>query len=514
MKRALISVSDKTGIEEFARELVALDFEILSTGGTAEALLKAHIPVTEVSDVIDFPEFLDGRVKTLHPKIHGGILANRSDKRHMEQIKHLAIELIDLVVVNLYPFEKTIEKPRVTLKEAIENIDIGGPAMVRGAAKNYEGVAVVIDPNDYESVITHIKDNTMSLDYRYSLAVKAFNHTARYDAVVAEYLREHETNKSDDFPETVTLSFKKTTDMRYGENPHQHAAFYKDVDTRQEPTSFHQLHGKALSYNNIHDADAAFLLSLEFKKPTVVAVKHTNPCGVATGNTIFEAFQKAYESDPLSIFGGVIVANREIDALTATAINDIFIEIVVAPSFSEEALDILMVKPNIRLMTYPNVNVRALPWNYKRVTGGLLIQQPDTQLYQSLTPVTKVKPTEQELENLLFAWKVSKHTKSNAIIIAKNNQTLGIGPGQVSRVGAVEVAIKQAILHFGSDALADASLASDGYFPFADSVEVAYKAGITSIIQPGGSIRDNEVIEYCDAHGMTMVFTGMRHFNH
>ncbi len=512
-KRALISVSDKTGVLELAKELHELSFEIISTGGTASIISQAGIPVTNISQVTGFPECLDGRVKTLHPNVHAGILAMRSNPKHMRQLESLGIETIDLVVINLYPFKQTILKNGVTLEEAIENIDIGGPTMLRAAAKNYQDVAVVVDPSDYQVVLQELKDGGITPETKFYLAAKVFEQTAHYDAMIAQYLREESGHTK--FPELLTLTFEKQQDMRYGENPHQQAVFYKEV----RPISCSlpaakQLHGKELSYNNINDTNGALDLLREFDKPAVVAVKHANPCGVSTADTIYEAYKKAYESDPVSIFGGIVVANREIDEDTANEINKIFIEIVVAPGYTPEALAILKKKKNIRILLLENIS-NPLPfgtWDMKKVVGGLLVQDMDNKLLKDDEPwtvVTERQPTDKEIEDLLFAWKVVKHTKSNGIAIAKNNQSLGIGPGQVNRIWAVEQAIERS-----GEEVKGAVLASDAFFPFDDCVEAAAKAGITAIIQPGGSIKDQLSIDACNRHGIAMIFTGMRHFKH
>ena len=512
-KRALISVSDKTGIVDLARELNELSFEIISTGGTAKAIGEAGIPVVNISDVTGFPECLDGRVKTLHPNVHAGILAMRSNPDHMRQLESLGIQPIDLVVINLYPFRQTILKDGVTLAEAIENIDIGGPTMLRAAAKNYQDVVVMVDPADYGPVLEEWKNGGVSRKTKFRLAAKVFEQTAHYDAMIAQYLREQSDFAR--FPEHLTLTFEKLQELRYGENPHQEAVFYKEI--RTIPGSLpaaRQLHGKELSYNNIGDTNGALDLLREFDKPTVVAVKHANPCGVATADSIFEAYQKAYEADPVSIFGGIVVANRVIDEATAREINRIFIEIVVAPGYTEEALAILEQKKNIRLLVLEDIQapLPAGTWDMKKVVGGLLVQDIDNKLLKEDEPwavVTEKQPTEKETEDLIFAWKIVKHTKSNGIAVAGNHQSLGIGPGQVNRIWAVEQAIERS-----GEKAKGAVLASDAFFPFDDCVEAAAKAGITAIIQPGGSIKDQLSIDACNRHGIAMVFTGMRHFKH
>jgi phosphoribosylaminoimidazolecarboxamide formyltransferase/IMP cyclohydrolase len=513
IKRALISVSDKTGVEALAGRLHDMGVEIISTGGTAKALEKAGIPVTNVSDVTGFPECLDGRVKTLDPHIHAGILAMRDNPQHMEQLNKLGIKPIDMVVINLYPFRQTIAKPDVTLAEAIENIDIGGPTMLRAAAKNYQDVAVLTDPADYESVLAEIEQTgDVSCETKFRLAAKVFQLTAHYDAMIAQYLKQQRGDAS--FEPIFTMTFEKAQDMRYGENPHQRAVFYREIGNNTGTlAAAKQLHGKELSFNNINDANGALMLLKEFTEPTVVAVKHANPCGVATADTIHEAYIRAYEADPVSIFGGIVAANREIDEATAQEINKTFIEIVMAPSYTPGALKVLESKKNIRILAIDDISklLSADALDMKKVAGGLLVQTIDDQLLndEDLKVVTKVKPTTQQMEDLIFAWKVVKYTKSNGIAIAKDKQSLGIGPGQVNRIWAVEHAITRS-----GDKVKGAVLASDAFFPFSDCVEAAGKAGIAAIIQPGGSIRDQESIDMADEYGIAMVFTGMRHFRH
>ncbi len=510
-KRAFISVSDKQGIVEFAKEIDGLGYQIISTGGTAKTLKDNGIDVTEVSEITGFPECLDGRVKTLHPKIHAGILAMREKKEHMDKLRELKIDPIDIVVVNLYPFKETIQKPEVTLEEAIENIDIGGPSMLRGAAKNWQDVTVIVDKEDYPKVIDEIKKaGEVSKETKFVLCTKVFEHTAAYDAMIAQYLQKVNRNE---FPEKLTLTFEKVQDMRYGEYHHQKAVYYNKIVM---PGGYlHdavQLHGKELSYNNIGDANGALDLLREFgDEPACVAIKHANPCGVATGSTIFEAYQKAYECDPVSIFGGIVALNGAVGADTAKELEKTFLEIIIAPEFSAEALEILQQKKNIRLMKLADINKPALnEYELKTVYGGVLLQDMNTRLLDGkLSVATKRVPTEEELGDLNFAWKVVKHVKSNAIVIAKNGQTLGIGPGQTNRIWAAEIACERS----GAKALG-AVMASDAFFPFCDSVDVAAKAGVSAIIQPGGSIRDEESILACDRHNIAMVFTNMRHFKH
>ena len=515
IKRALISVSDKTGIVEFAKKLEARGVEIISTGGTHKALEEAGLKVTGISDVTGFPECLDGRVKTLHPKIHAGLLSVRSNEDHMRQIRELGIETIDMVVVNLYPFKKTIEKPGVSLEEAIENIDIGGPSMLRSAAKNYAGVVVLVDPADYDIVLREWEEQgDVSEGTRFRLCSKVFEHTAYYDTLIAQYMNRQRNDYS--FKETMTVTFEKVQEMRYGENPHQAAAFYKEP--LAVPGTLPQavkLHGKELSYNNINDTNGALDLLKEFGDtvPAVVAVKHANPCGVGIGADIHEAYLNAYHADPVSIFGGIVAANREIDKATAEEISKIFLEIVIAPSFTQEALEIIEKKKNIRVLTLADITkpVPKTAFDMKKVAGGLLVQQYNSELYEvsDLKTVTERQPSERELQDMLFGMKVVKHVKSNGICVVKGNATLGIGPGQTNRIGAAEIALGMA-----GEKAKGAVLASDAFFPFRDCVEVAAKAGITAIIQPGGSVRDQESIDACNEFGIAMVFTGKRHFKH
>ena len=518
VKRALISVSDKTGIVEFAQKLNDLGVSIISTGGTFKVLKEAGIPVINISDVTGFPECLDGRVKTLHPNIHAGLLAMRSNPEHMKQVEELNVELIDMVVVNLYPFKQTIMKPDVTLADAIENIDIGGPTMLRAAAKNYQDVSVVIDPTDYEQVLSEIKETgAVSVKTNFYLAAKVFNHTAYYDTMIANYLRDKAGLPK--YPDTISMTFEKVQDMRYGENPHQSAAFYKEVGNSDGMLSgIEQLHGKELSFNNINDLHGALELLKEFdEEPTVVACKHSNPCGVASGKDIHEAYVRAYNTDPVSIFGGILCANRKIDKATAEEISKIFLEIVLAPDFDDDALAVLEQKKNIRLLKLKDVMKKQpeTAYDVKKVSGGILIQDIDSKLLgDELKVVTDRKPTEKEMEDLLFTWKVVKFTKSNGIAIGKDKQSVGIGPGQVNRIWATEQAIDHGTKQLGADVVKGAVLASDAFFPFDDCVEAAHKAGITAIIQPGGSKRDQDSIDACNKYGIAMVFTGMRHFRH
>lgn len=515
--RALISVSDKTGIGDFGEKLSELNIEIISTGGTAQKLREKGLIVKDVSEITGFPECLNGRVKTLHPKIHGGLLAVRENEKHMEEISKLDIKPIDIVVVNLYPFKETIMKDDTSLSDAIENIDIGGPTMLRSAAKNYKDVAVIVDPEDYSVVLKELKEEgKISYDTKMYLAEKVFQHTAHYDTLIFNYLKKIRKNK--EFPQYMSLTFEKVQNLRYGENPHQKAAFYKEVSNNKNSiTDGIQLHGKELSFNNINDANGAIELLKEFEEPTIVGSKHANPCGVGSGKNIYEAFKKAYSSDPVSIFGGIIASNEEINEDVAEEINKIFIEIVAAPSFSNNALKILKNKKNIRLIEIKNIKEKSNnSYDLKKISGGLLIQDKDEMLIRedSIEVVTERKPNEREMIDLIFAWKVVKHAKSNAIVIAKDKKSIGIGPGQVSRIWACKQAVDHAVEHLGKDSLQGAVLASDAFFPFKDSIEEAAKAGVKAIIQPGGSIRDEEVINACNEAGIAMVFTKVRHFKH
>lgn len=510
--RALISVSDKSGIVEFAQELERLGVKIISTGGTATRLRDNGVDVIGISDVTGFPECLDGRVKTLHPAVHGGILAMREKPEHMKQLADLSIEPIDIVAINLYPFKETILKPSVTLADAIENIDIGGPAMLRSAAKNHKDVVVVCDPEDYGQVIKELEENgEVSYKTKYRFALKVFQHTAAYDAMISDYLRKEIEGE---LPDNLTLTFEKVQDLRYGENPHQKAYYYKEVKPWEGSlVNAVQLHGKELSFNNINDTNGALETLKEFEEPAVVAVKHANPCGVGTGYDIYDAYVKAYKADPISIFGGIVAANRPIDEMTAAEINKIFVEIVIAPDFTEEAIAILTQKKNIRLLKLKNILAAAPKDTYdlKKVSGGLLVQGTDDILYEEseVKVVTDRIPTEREMEDMKFAMKVVKHIKSNGIVIAREGKTLGVGPGQVNRIWAVENSIRQA-----TEGTEGAILASDAFFPFDDCVTAAAKAGITAIIQPGGSVRDEDSIKKANELGIAMVFTGVRHFKH
>ncbi|MEK4254322.1 bifunctional phosphoribosylaminoimidazolecarboxamide formyltransferase/IMP cyclohydrolase [Ureibacillus sp. FSL K6-2830] len=506
-KRALISVSNKDGILEFAKELVALGYEILSTGGTKKLLQENNVPVTGVDEVTKFPEILDGRVKTLNPMIHGGLLGKFDDPSHQAQMQEHGIEPIEIVCVNLYPFVETISKPNVTWEDAIENIDIGGPTMLRAAAKNHQYVTVIVDSNDYATVLEELKANgTTTFETRKKLAAKVFRHTASYDAYISNYLTE------ESFPESLTLTYELQQTLRYGENPHQKAAFYKKRLGSDFSLAYAtQLHGKELSFNNIQDGNAALQIVKEFKIPAAVAVKHMNPCGVGTGSTIEEAFDKAYEADPVSIFGGIIALNREVNAPTAEKLSNIFLEIIIAPSFTEEALEILTKKKNIRLLTINFSQEKQDPFKVVSVEGGLLVQEDDTYGFDDadIKVVTDREPTDEEWEALKLGWAVVKHVKSNAIVVNNKQMTLGIGAGQMNRVGAAKIALEQA-----GEKAKGAVMASDAFFPMPDTVEEAIKAGITAIIHPGGSIRDQDSIDVANKAGIAMVTTGVRHFKH
>lgn len=511
--RAFLSVSDKKDIVVFAKELCTLGYEIISTGGTAAALEGAGIKVTRVSEVTGFPECLDGRVKTLHPAIHAGILAMRDNPEHMKQLEELNIKPIDIVAVNLYPFRQTIMKDGIQLYEAIENIDIGGPTMLRAAAKNYQDVAVIVDSSDYGVVIGDLREQgSVSDKTKARLCAKVFEHTAAYDALIADYLRRQLCEPG--YPERLTLTFEKSMDLRYGENPHQSAAYYKSIGKFSGCLSQAvQLHGKQLSFNNIHDANGALELLREFgNQNAVVAVKHANPCGVAVGETLLEAYIRAHDADPASIYGGVVAINGEVEEDLARKLSETFLEIIVARSFTEGALEILTQKKNIRLLELHSINAPLPPeaMDMKKVAGGLLVQEMDRCiLTDDLVVATERRPTQKQMQDLLFAFSVVKHVKSNAIVVAKDHCTLGIGPGQVNRIWAAQQALERS-----GEAVKGAVLASDAYFPFSDSVEAAAKAGISCIIQPGGSVRDQESIDACNKHGIAMVFTGVRHFKH
>lgn len=508
IKNALLSVSDKTGIVDFAKGLVELGVTIYSTGGTLKALADAGVAAKAVESLTGFPEMMDGRVKTLHPKVHGGILAIRDNEEHQQAMVEHGIEPIDLVVVNLYPFRETIAKPHVSLEDAIENIDIGGPTMVRSAAKNYAYVGIVVNPNHYEEILNLLKqDNHLPTACRLALAKEAFAHTASYDVAIANYmsgiLQEGPT------PPEYVSAYEKVTDLRYGENPHQQAAFYKEIGAAHGMGALKQLHGKELSYNNIVDMEAAWNMVWEFTDPAACIIKHTNPCGAATANTLHDAYISAYKADSVSAFGGIVALNRPVDALTAKEMSSIFLEVIMAPAFTEEALTILKEKKNIRLIELSKPESGQV--TVKKVSGGLLVQTEDDMVedVDTYTVVTKTQPTPEQWKALKFAWKLVKHVKSNAILISNDRHTLGIGAGQMNRVGSAKIALEQA-----GDAAKGAVMASDAFFPFGDTVETAGNHGIAAIIQPGGSIRDDESIKAADEAGIAMVFTGIRHFKH
>jgi phosphoribosylaminoimidazolecarboxamide formyltransferase/IMP cyclohydrolase len=509
-KRALLSVSDKSGILEFAQALAKLDYEILSTGGTMKYLKKNGVAVTAVDEVTSFPEIMEGRVKTLNPMIHGGLLAKQDDAAHQAQMRDHGIQPIHIVCVNLYPFKETISKADVSIDDAIENIDIGGPAMLRASAKNHAYVTVIIDAADYGQVLEELQsEGQTTLATRRRLAAKVFRHTAAYDALISGYLTDL---AGEQFPEQVTFTYELKQPLRYGENPHQNAAFYsRPLGSDFSIANAEQLHGKELSYNNIQDANAAIQIVKEFSQPAAVAVKHMNPCGVGVGETIAEAFNKAYEADPVSIFGGIIALNQEVDVATAEKLSGIFLEIIIAPSFTDEAIDLLTKKKNIRLLTIPFEQHTKDAWNTVSVEGGLLIQQPDTFGFDdaNIRIATDREPTAAEWEALKLGWAVVKHVKSNAIVVADSQRTLGVGAGQMNRIGAAEIALTQA-----GERARGAALASDAFFPMDDTVEAAAKAGITAIIQPGGSVKDEDSIKKANEYGIAMVFTGVRHFKH
>lgn len=515
--KALISVSDKTGVVEFAKGLVALGWEILSTSGTMKLLKESGVPVTSVSDVTGFPEICDGRVKTLHPKIHGALLARRDIPEHMKELKDNDIDTIDLVCVNLYPFRETIAKPDVTMEDAVEHIDIGGPSMLRSAAKNWESVTVVCNPADYETILSEIKaDGNTTRETRLKLSAKAYTHTAEYDMAISTYMRAQAG-----LPEKLFLEYDLKQELRYGENPHQEAKFF--ASTVKEPFSLataEQLNGKELSYNNIQDANATLNIAREFDEPFCVGVKHMNPCGSAIGKTIAEAWKKAYEADKTSIFGGIVAANREIDLETAQMLKPIFLEIVMAPSFTPDALELLCTKKNLRVLKVDMSKDNTVRKQYVSMNGGMLVQDRDinTKPVSAEQCVTEAKPTAEQLADLEFAWKIVKHVKSNAIVVAKNGMTYGVGAGQMNRIGSAEIALKQAqatLKEEGKDIMTEGLvLASDGFFPFNDCVALAAEYGIKAIVQPGGSIRDEDSVKLADEKGITMLFTGERHFKH
>lgn len=512
MKRVLISVSDKRGIVDFANFLEKNGYEIISTGGTEKILKDSGIKTLNISEITGFPEIMDGRVKTLHPNVHGGLLCVRDNPEHMKALLENNIELIDMVIVNLYPFKEVLEK-NSTHEELIENIDIGGPSMLRSAAKNHKFVTVCVDPADYKTIQEEIeKYNDTTPETKNYLAAKVFRYTSSYDSLIANYLTSRLGEK---FPEIITLSYEKVQNLRYGENPHQEAAFYKSLVSGFSLANAEQLNGKELSFNNIQDTDAALKIIREFKEPAVVAVKHMNPCGVASGIDINSAWKKTLAADPVSIFGGIIVANREIDQKTAEGMGELFLEIIVAPSYTPEALDLLSKKKNLRVLKLDLNSNQKNNLSITNVCDGILIQDTDNifnlqnDYALNLECVTEKKPTEDELKQMLFLWKVVKHVKSNAIVIGDNFQTLGVGAGQMNRVGAAKIALEQA-----GEKASGAFLASDAFFPMSDTVELAAKYGIKGIIQPGGSIKDKDSIDKCNEYGISMIFTNIRHFKH
>lgn len=510
IKRALVSVSDKTGLEDLCRKLADQDIELISTGGTHAALSKAGILVKEISSVTGFPEMMDGRVKTLHPKVHGGILGRRSmDDQVMEEHD---IGAIDLVVVNLYPFAQTISREDCTEELAVENIDIGGPAMIRSAAKNFNDVMVVVDPTDYQRLINALDEGAPSLEMRKQMAIKAFRHTAKYDATVAGYL-----GREEPFPDSLTLAYEKLEELRYGENPHQNAAFYRQANDVQSGViaNYRQLQGKELSYNNIADTDAALECVKVFDEPACVIVKHANPCGVSTATNISDAYQKAFSTDPTSAFGGIVAFNRSADSETVgQVLENQFVEVLIAPTIDPDAIEIAQKKKNVRLLECGDLRGTNEVIAYKKVGGGMLVQSADLICLNpdAMKVVSNVSPSDEQMQDLLFAWKVAWYVKSNAIVYAKNRQTIGVGAGQMSRV----VSAKIAGLKAREEGLVveGAVMASDAFFPFRDGIDAAAKEGITAVIQPGGSMRDEEVIAAADEHGIAMVFTGVRHFRH
>ena len=508
--RALVSVSDKTGVVEFAQQLRSLGWEIIATGGTMKLLRDNGVEVINISDVTGFPEICDGRVKTLHPKVHGGLLARRDDESHLQALKENSIEFIDMVCVNLYPFRQTISKPDVTMEDAIENIDIGGPSMLRSAAKNYKDVTVVCDPADYAQIIEQIKvGGNTTVETRLQLSAKAYTHTAEYDSMIATYMR-----KAAGLNEKLFLEFDLKQGLRYGENPHQQAKFYAAENAGSfSLANAKQLNGKELSYNNIQDANAALSIVREFDEPFCVGLKHMNPCGAAIGKDVVDAWTKAYEADKVSIFGGIVAVNREVTREAAELMKPIFLEIIMAPSFSEEALEVLCTKKNLRLLQVDMTKDDSVVNQYVSVNGGLLVQDLDksTTEVKAEMCVTELKPTDEQLTDLNFGWRIVKHVKSNAIVAVKDGHTVGVGAGQMNRVGSAEIALKLAHAAGFKEGLV---LASDGFFPFDDSVTMAAEYGVMAIVQPGGSVRDEDSIAKANEKGITMLFTGMRHFKH
>jgi phosphoribosylaminoimidazolecarboxamide formyltransferase/IMP cyclohydrolase len=508
--RALISVSDKTGVVEFAQQLRSLGWEIIATGGTMKLLRDSGLEVINISDVTGFPEICDGRVKTLHPKVHGGLLARRDDESHLAALKENQIEFIDMVCVNLYPFRQTIAKPDVTMEDAIENIDIGGPSMLRSAAKNYKDVTVVCDPIDYAQIIEEIKaSGNTTLQTRLQLSAKAYTHTAEYDSMIATYMR-----KAAGLNEKLFLEFDLVQGLRYGENPHQQAKFYSSANTGSYSlANAKQLNGKELSYNNIQDANAALCIAREFDEPFCVGLKHMNPCGAAIGTDVVDAWTKAYEADKVSIFGGIVAVNREVTREAAELMKPIFLEIIMAPSFSEGALEVLCTKKNLRLLQVDMSKDDTVVNQYVSVNGGLLVQDLDKTTAEVTAEmcVTEAKPSAEQVTDLNFGWRIVKHVKSNAIVVVKDGHTVGVGAGQMNRVGSAEIALKQAQAAGFTEGLV---LASDGFFPFDDTVTLAAQYGVTAIVQPGGSVRDEDSIKKANECGITMLCTGMRHFKH
>jgi phosphoribosylaminoimidazolecarboxamide formyltransferase / IMP cyclohydrolase len=520
IKQALISVSDKTGVLDFARALADMGVRILSTGGTAKLLADNGIAVTEVADYTGFPEMLDGRVKTLHPKVHGGILARRDFPEHVAALEKHGIPTIDMVVVNLYPFQQTIAREHCSLEDAIENIDIGGPAMLRSSAKNHKDVTVICDPSDYAQVLSEMKvgNGEVSFETKFTLAKKVFAHTAQYDGAITNYFtslgedKAHATRSS--YPATLNLHFDKVQEMRYGENPHQSAAFYRETNPQAGAlANYAQLQGKELSYNNIADADAAWECVKTFDEAACVIIKHANPCGVAVGVSPLEAYSKALQTDPTSAFGGIIAFNRELDGNAAEAVAKQFVEVLIAPSFTEQAKKVFAAKQNVRLLQIP-LGDAVNNYDFKRVGGGLLVQSPDAKnvALAELKVVTKKQPTPQQLQDLMFAWRVAKFVKSNAIVFCANSMTMGVGAGQMSRIDSARIATIKA--QNAGLSLVGTAVASDAFFPFRDGLDVVVEAGATSVIHPGGSMRDQEVIDAADEHGIVMVLTGTRHFRH
>ena len=508
--RALVSVSDKTGVVEFARALRDLGWEVIATGGTMKLLRDSGVEVLNISDVTGFPEICDGRVKTLHPKVHGGLLARRDDPSHVEALRENSIEYIDLVCVNLYPFRQTIARPDVTLAEAIENIDIGGPSMLRSAAKNFNDVTVVCDPSDYDRILDEIRgEGNTRRETRLELSAKAYTHTAEYDAMIASYMR-----RQAGLNEKLFLEFDLVQSLRYGENPHQSAKFYRSQEAcSYSLASARQLNGKELSYNNIQDANAALAIVREFDEPFCVGLKHMNPCGAAVGRDAADAWTKAYEADKVSIFGGIVATNRPVTKEAAELMKPVFLEIIMAPAFTEEALEVLRTKKNLRLLEVNMERDGQRPMQYVSVNGGLLVQELDTET-RAVEPamcVTKREPSAAELDDLSFGWRIVKHVKSNAIVAVKNGQTLGVGAGQMNRIGSAEIALNEARAKGAESGIV---LASDGFFPFDDCVSLAAERGVTAIVQPGGSVRDEDSVKRADETGIAMLFTGERHFKH